>query len=331
MTCFVEAGSGYPLTTAVLCKARTGHGCRKCGTEKAPGRGRWLCVLCQPRQKPTGTAVCYLCKSTPILGKGARYCEDCRPIALSATATRKQISERRREGKPCRKCGRPKPHGRGRTVCDHCAAGGGVQVRICERCPRPSRSPQAKLCAECKAAARAENAAYKRRWNDDHGQPSGGKGSADVRRMGKRLQRERYGHEVRPAPPILDDHGRRVDTAEFPSLPTAPLAAKINALIRRTALDAPYGLELAAEIRGEGGGLRPIEQAHRGDAPSVRQSVCERIGIPPRRLYNWERGIERSTGFDVADRIVTRAGWLWWSVWESGEDYELARRAFEGE
>jgi hypothetical protein len=162
--------------------------------------------------------------------------------------------------------------------------------------------------------------------------------------MTGRLAREKQGAVLDPAPPLRESNGARVDADEFPRLPVAPLVAAVESLIHRTALDSPFPVELAAEVRGEDGKRRDAAEYHRDGAPSARDAVCDMLGIASRSLYTWAHG-QATVRFDVADRVVTRAGWLWWDVFrpcrsgcagvfgpscEACHGHELARRAFEG-
>jgi hypothetical protein len=302
--------------------------CQRCGGEKPPGVSRRFCDECRPGGGRTSTE-CPDCGGEKPWRK--RYCDDCRTIRAEAARARARAADRA-ANRPCAGCGGVKDGGRGRDYCNRCARRRGMdRVRICERCSNPARSPHAKLCAECKAAARESERAYQRAWNERNGLPRSGPTTNEARRMHRRLQRESEGHELTPAAPIKQSNGARVDSDAFPNLPAGPLAVAVCGLIRRTALDNAYMETIGRNITGDDGKVRAPEEFHREGAPSPREAVCDRLGIPSRALYDWERGIRATVGFDVADRVVTRAGWLWWDVWPDGEGYELARRAFEGD
>jgi hypothetical protein len=299
--------------------------CARCGGPKPPGVSRRFCDDCRPGGGRSSTE-CPDCGGEKPWRK--RYCDDCRAIRADAARARVRAADRA-ACRPCIGCGGVKEPGRGREYCRKCARS--REVRTCERCPNPARSKHAKLCVECKTAAREAERAYQRAWNERHGRPRSGPTTPAAKRMHKRLQRERDGHELKPAAPIMSSNGRRVDVDAFPRLPAGPLAAAVGRLIRATAVDCQFAVNPHSRIRGDDGQVRRPEEYHRVDAPSPREVVCERLGIPSRALYDWERGVRAMVGFDVADRVVTRGGLLWFDVWPDGEGYELARRAFEGE
>jgi hypothetical protein len=43
--------------------------------------------------------------------------------------------------------------------------------------------------------------------------------------------------------------------------------------------------------------------------------VCIELDIFERQLYGWESGDRLTVEFDIADRVLQRAGWLWWDVY----------------
>lgn len=253
-----------------------------------------------------GRRPCRGCGGEKLPGYGRAYCEAC--SAPEKAAARQREAHERHKAKnrrPCVECRGPKPPGRSRWYCDECES------------KRAEREADAR---EAHAAREAERARERAEFIE-----------AEFRRLDEGLALERQGIPLVSVPPVRNSHEVRVDSPEFRPLPTAPLAAKVNALIRRTVTDAPYMVLTGERVPTMDGNRVRLESMHREGAPSARDAVCDRLGIPARRLYNWEHGIEQTCGFDIADKVVTRAGWLWWSVWESGEEYELARRAFEGE
>jgi hypothetical protein len=275
--------------------------------------------------------MCRACGDQPVSYRRARYCDDCREIQAEAAAARKRANERAQR-LPCKGCGRVKPPGRAREYCDACQrkkAG----PRICLRCPNPSRSKFAKLCVECKAAAREADRDYQRRWNlANQDKARSGPSYNDSRRMNKRLHAEADGRELKMAPPILKDgraaeHGQRADSEMFPPLPAAPLAALVDRMIARE-VAGPYVKGGYMRITGESGKLMPPDRAPRDDAPSAMEAVCERLGISSKTLREWRDGSRPTARFDVADRIVTRAEACWWDVWPGDP---LAEFAFTGE
>jgi hypothetical protein len=202
-----------------------------------------------------------------------------------------------------------------------------VPARVCERCSNPARSKHAKLCEACKRAANVANRQQARRWERANPRPPRGpQRTAAAQRMYKRLRAEREGHEIEP----VEWSGTRPDSREFPNLSAGPLIAAIDRLIRREAV-AFHGDTDVWRLKVPSMEGRPIvpEKISRGDgALSVAEAVCARLDISTRTLREWRDGRRPSVRFDVADRIVTRAGWLWFDVWS---DDEQARRAFEGE
>jgi hypothetical protein len=290
-----------------------------------------------------GVVLCSACGDRPVRRRST-LCAECAPVRAEASDARRRARARAHHGKRCGGCGRVKGRGRGHRYCAVCRARrAGEAVRICERCPSPVRSKHAKLCEGCHREARAAQAEYKRRWIRDNRPPTGSK-SAESMRMTGRLAREKQGAVLDPVPPLRESNGARVDADGFSCLPVAPLVAAVESLIHRTALDSPFPVELAAEVTGEDGKRRDASEYHRDGAPSAREAVCDRLGIAPKSLYTWAHG-QATVRFDVADRVVTRAGWLWWDVFrpcrsgcagvfgpscEACHGHELARRAFEG-
>lgn len=97
----------------------------------------------------------------------------------------------------------------------------------------------------------------------------------------------------------------RIDRHLFPALPSAPLAVAVNRLIRRERV----GLNVL--------GLKISDaKGNRQGRDSAREIVCERLGFNQRRLYAWEMGEAKTIQFDTADRILQKADWLWFDVWE---------------
>jgi hypothetical protein len=284
-------------------------------------------------------AMCSACGDRPVKPRST-LCFDCAPIRKDASRARKKARERIRHGKPCRGCGGAKPPGKRVVYCARCepeyrkprGKATAEGVRKCERCPNPSRSKFAKLCEDCKRAAVDDQRRYRREWWRENGSRESTPRHPEATRLQSRLRAEQNGRPLpAPSPPLLRSSGSRIDVDAFPRLPAGPLAAAVGRLIRATALDCQFAVNPHSRIRGDDGQVRRPEEYHRVDASSPREVVCERLGIPSRALYDWERGVRAMVGFDVADRVVTRGGLLWFDVWPDGEGHELARRAFEGE
>jgi hypothetical protein len=110
--------------------------------------------------------------------------------------------------------------------------------------------------------------------------------SAVLARRGVAARKQRGGRRrsrPREAP-------KPVERERVGAVAAAPLAAALLAQIRhreRFALD------------GEG-----------------RKEVCASAGIDPRQLFAWQSGEIRKAHFDVADRVLTRTGKLWWTVYD---------------
>lgn len=51
--------------------------------------------------------------------------------------------------------------------------------------------------------------------------------------------------------------------------------------------------------------------------------LASELHFSPRNLFAWRVGERQYVRFDVADRILTAAGLLWWEVWTEEEYPEL--------
>lgn len=142
--------------------------------------------------------------------------------------------------------------------------------------------------------------------------------------MDYRLRREAQGLQLVPV---------GLPTAagsQFPPLPSAPLAAAVERLIRME--EAGDYVRVGLNIKGEGGA--PLK------GHTAREAVCVRLGIDTRNQYAWSTGERPTIQFDVADRVLTHASWCWWDIWApcagncgSCEQCTAAQRAqlgFEG-
>jgi hypothetical protein len=266
-------------------------------------------------RKPVPQSMCHDCGDSPVQGRGSTRCVECADIATAAAKARRRARERLK-GAKCAECGGVKPHGRGRKYCARCVAERS-RARKCERCANPSRSPRAKLCADCKATARKAHAEAKARWARENPQTDNKAPSRETARMTRRMIRERQGVAlklVEPAP------GERVDADEFPALPAKPLADAITKLIRAHAVGPDPKGSWTSITSGTGQPVDPFAGA--------TEIVCKRLGVADRSYREWQSGRRLTVRFDVADRVVTRGGLLWWSVWP---DCPEAERAFTGE
>lgn len=53
----------------------------------------------------------------------------------------------------------------------------------------------------------------------------------------------------------------------------------------------------------------------RRPAAGGKDEVCRELGIFERQLWAWESGERKGIEFNLADKIMQRAGWLWWDVY----------------
>jgi hypothetical protein len=104
-------------------------------------------------------------------------------------------------------------------------------------------------------------------------------------RMRYRLRLLRAGKAPALVPPREEPRNREVTHR----LPAAPLAAVLARFVAREGVD---------EERGGGVGR-----------------VCDRAGIPDRTYFAWRTGEREHVNFDVADRVLTNLGLMWWDVW----------------
>lgn len=249
-----------------------------------------LCVECshRPRRKPRSRIceVCYchglarkLChrcgaeKEGEGRGRG-KLCVDCRKIPW------------RRPGQACLGCGgKKRGAGRGAVYCPACAEA--RKDILCTRChQRPRRDGDGphggcpRYCTECYTWSRERQAEHKleyRRW-----------------------------HEEREVLPTNNNGGPRPLSAEFPDLPTAPLAKKINELVVRER--CPY--LWMPKFTNKNGGALP---------DGTRKAICARLGISERLLSKWNSGESPWVAFDIADGVLRQSAWLWFDVWEGDE------------
>lgn len=265
-----------------------------------------------------------------------------------------------RTGRTCRRCRRkqpynafPRPRGKAQrarlsTICRECHAAREFERerwqkegRECPRCEQIRKCPeeislaQAPVCLHCQRKRHADKERarrtkpevrqYYRDLNRRHREanpeayyeaqrryrekvlsdPRKAKEWRENNRIYHRLWRQRRGIQSRVSTP---EEYRRIAGIEFGGhIPATALAALIDRMIERETLDIPgsYG---AQEI------------------------VCERLGLSTRTLFDWRSGKRRSVQFDIADRVLTRAGLFWWDVWEPGDEgYETVAALFEGE
>lgn len=141
-----------------------------------------------------------------------------------------------------------------------------------------------------------------------------------IMREGYRLRRHRESLPVRDAAPILRHDGEttRIDSEDFPHLPSAPLAKVVARLIASETAGL-YAKGGHLQITGEDGRTRDPESWHRGGAPPVVDAVCDRLGITTKTYREWRDQKRRTTRFDTADKVISRADLLWFDVYDGDE------------
>lgn len=282
--------------------------CRGCGGEKPAGRGRALCDTCERApKKPPRKRPCLLCGAEGVKQPRKQFCDECRELRLWRQERRHQAKLALKRH-PCVQCGGPKGPGRYRQRCDACIAKDGV-LPACQRChENPVRRKLAKLCQRCedervvkqrarwRAKANAERVrdpervrARKRAYH--------AKAKADPVKHAASLERKRLNYQLRRRRKGLPVRTLHVVQSEpQQTLPPFQLAAAIRAIARRESIGNPFAVG--------------CEQ----DSDGSLTLVCERAGVPMRRVSGWERG-ENSPRWSTADQVLTRLGLFWWEVW----------------
>lgn len=279
-----------------------------------------MCAKCAPAPRQLRELVCEQCRA-PV-PRGHRYCLECQPFVEEVKRKRRQERRRTRRVKPCRGCGRAKGRvGRG-AYCDACRKERELAVRSCERCPNPVRAPHAKLCVECKAAARREATRRNREWQRKHAGRSAGKKSLESHRLRRMLKAEAAGklRAVEPTKNGGSGLGVRPDAAVFPDLPAAPLVAAMQREINRRR----NGLFMFAPVLKTSSGKLPPDP--------VRELFCEQAGVSDKTFRRWVSEGSAVTSFDTVDGVLTRLGWLWFDVYRGDEvcsNGMLVRDVFE--
>lgn len=297
--------------------------CHRCGGEKPSGRGRRLCASCEPKnQLPKTMTPCRACgEAKSDDRRRCSLCAECARLRAEARVTRDNVARTIRNAKPCRGCGRGP--GRFKTrdgertpYCPQCQVrrAGLSPCTLCKA--KPVRSRLARLCEDCKATQRERERAYHKQYSKDH--PRHGerkvtradRRTREYRRMRNRLTKDQVGLEIVPKDFRYED-GTRPDSHTFPVLSALPLVVAMNQIIQRERAISPAAQKIAD-----------------GRKDSVRLTVCGRVGVSERTLYAWEHGERVNVQFDVADRIITGLGLLWFDVY--GDD-PVAAAAFTGE
>jgi transposase-like protein len=118
----------------------------------------------------------------------------------------------------------------------------------------------------------------------------------EAERIRGRLAKMQDGREVAAVPKGV---GVRADADLFPSLASGPLVAAMDRLFTR------QHNAWVPKMRDSSG--NPLKMPG-------RREMYERLGISERQVLHWRNG--QAVSFDIADRILQRAGWLWFDVWE---------------
>lgn len=61
-------------------------------------------------------------------------------------------------------------------------------------------------------------------------------------------------------------------------------------------------------------------------ADGAEEDVCGLLGINARSLRRWRSGERRVVRLEIADRVLTEAGLLWFDVWDPAEYPEVAEK-----
>jgi transposase-like protein len=355
MTCLVDASSagpltGYPLTTlAVMSTSRTvpataspttdgdssvtrasaARSSAATSSESPPGpapsavRGCKVCGVPLPERHRNSSRVPKLCGS-----------DECRREHLAYIAFRQAIDREQPSMKTCPRCTRSLARTRENFYANRTdTATGRVQLDpYCKACRRDlnrsldtpeKRARRVKRARRRRAEARAKETpaqreerlrlkaaelrAYRlahpekvRQWGRTYRERVRRderlrEASNEAERIRARLAKMQEGQEVEVAP----KGGPRVDADLFPALPSGPLVAAMDRLFTR------QHNAWVPKLRDSSG--KPLKMPG-------RREMYERIGITERQVLHWRNG--QAVAFDIADRILQRAGWLWFDVWE---------------
>jgi hypothetical protein len=318
--------------------------CVQCGGERAPSHP-WLCSRCEPVH---ARRACRACGRPKGPGQGRVFCDDCAPLRREAV-DRRVIAKAALGRKPCRGClranyGFKTPEGKRSPYCPTCQrARSAPPTCHTEGCSRPVRQKLAKLCVECFAEARERERVKGREWRlanadrlraADRLRPDRGRSKRSPRkhretvRMSRRLKRDRDGGTVRMVEETQGSRrpsGSRVDAVLFPALPTAPLVAAIHRQVAKEREINPLAAKFIDET-SDGtlgvvcyrviGSNTMCRKCRNGSAvKGCVECYKAQTQSAARQLYRFEHET-RTVQFDTADAILTRAGWLWFDVWQ---------------
>lgn len=324
--------------------------CHRCGEQRPVTAFVWrgyVCSTCREAEKPTEKR-CWTCNQTrsvaQFTGSCGRRCIPCKQQALAqATCVIcEQPAGLGANGKPRKVCTRPEciEEMRIRNARKaHLVVQERMATRTAKRCPacaieKPlteefwsvkSRDPEVGAarefdgyCRSCKSAdqkdryrhdpafrAYALDKAKRARDEENRRRAEDPEYDAMVRARRQGWQRARRGRRIAGAPDRRSQRGRD-DAASFPDLPSVPLWQAITQMVEREGLDG-----------------------------GTKEMICERAGIPERRLLSWGPGGEQqSVRFDTADKVISRLDLEWWNVYgpEHGDDvHALAVRVWAGD
>jgi hypothetical protein len=162
---------------------------------------------------------------------------------------------------------------------------------------RAEHAKQARDRRKNNPEVKAAEAAARKRWREKiKADPERRAALLETERMARRLAKERQGNGTgKPA------KGKTIKTAPR-YLPSAPLLALVDRLLdQEKAVNDVLG---APEPNGLG---------------AVR-AVCERLGIPPRRVTSWRTGENERVRVGLAERVLLNAEVEWHEVY-SYDDY----------
>lgn len=72
---------------------------------------------------------------------------------------------------------------------------------------------------------------------------------------------------------------------------------------------------------------------HAPDMDETLESVCRNLGVDSRRVREWRKQPNAAVRLDVADRVITNAGRLWFDIYDEERfpvEHRLAAMAFQG-
>lgn len=216
----------------------------------------------------------------------------------------------------------------------------GQMVRHCKRCDRTLPLTSAHFawadrahttlqwwCRTCAGNERAE--AHRRKMASD---PEYAERWRARERANKAQQRAKFPERVREA---QARYVRRVKAdphraAEARAADRRQYAARAA---RRGREITPRGPRLPAPGRGRQSGLLPVGPLLRAVEHALaatdrtQRELCIDLGIDPRKFRGWQTGEFPNVSVEVADRVITRLGRLWFDVFDEDEFPEAHAKA----